>query len=155
MASDLKVDIDGVRLNIRVGLIMKYGNEVAIEISTVGRNSVIPGGRMKINENSRDALSREINEEMNLNLDKQKLSMIKVFENFFTYEQKDFHEIYFLYEYPLNKNEYDFIKNNVTNKDNSTTFFKFVKSNELEKYNLLPLDLHEIIKNCTNKEKEM
>ena len=80
MASDLKIDIDDIRLNIRAGVIMKYDDEIVIEVSTVGANSVIPGGRIKINEKSSDALVREIKEEMNFDLDTKKLQLVKVFE---------------------------------------------------------------------------
>ena len=106
MASDLKIDIDGVRLNVRVGAIMRYNDDVIVEISTVGRNSVIPGGRIKINEKSTRSLVRELKEEMNFDLDESRLTQKSVFENFFTYEQKDFHELYFVYEYQLNDDKY-------------------------------------------------
>lgn len=146
MASDLKIDIDGVRLNIRVGVIMRYKDDVIIEISTVGRNSVVPGGRIHINEKSSVALAREIKEEMNFEIDISKLKMIKVFENFFNYDGKDCHEIYFLYEYIISDDEFGVLKLE-DNKDNDTTFFSLVNKNDLNKYNLLPLELHDIIKN--------
>ena len=61
MKSDLKIDIDGVRLNVRVGAIFRHNDDVIIEISKVGLNSVVPGGRIKINEKSTLALKREVN----------------------------------------------------------------------------------------------
>lgn len=147
MASDLKIDIDGVRLNVRVGAIMRYNDDVIVEVSTVGRNSVIPGGRIKINEKSTRSLVRELKEEMNFDVDESRLTQKSVFENFFTYEQKDFHELYFVYEYQLNDDEYKVLSNLSTNKDNSTTYFKFVSKNELEKYNVLPVELYDLIRN--------
>ena len=146
MASDIKIDIDGVRLNVRAGVIIRYKEDVIIEISRVGRNSVIPGGRIHINEKSSTALTREIKEEMGFEIDETKLKLLKVFENFFNYDNKDFHEIYFLYEYIMDDQEFKNLKIE-DNKDNDTTYFAFVSKNELEKYNLLPLELHGIIKN--------
>ncbi len=145
MASDLKIDIDGVSLNIRAGVIIRHNDDIVVEISKVGRNSVIPGGRLKINEKSSSGLMREIKEEMNFNLDENKLVMNKVFENFFNYDGKDFHEIYFLYEYSLSEKEFNELKLD-TNKDNNSTYFTFISKNDLTKYNLLPLELHNIIK---------
>ena len=72
MASDLKINIDGVRLNIRVGAIIRHNDDIVLEISTVGANSVIPGGRIKINESSLDAVLRELKEELNYEFDKNK-----------------------------------------------------------------------------------
>ena len=146
MASDLKIEIDGIRLNVRVGAIMRYGEEVVLEISTVGANSTIPGGRIRINEPSQDALVREMQEEMGFTINKNRLKQIKVFENFFNYDELQVHEMYFLYEYILNDDEYNYIKNLGANKDNNTTYFAFVPKYDLEKYNLLPLTLHPIIK---------
>lgn len=146
MARDIKIDIDNVRLNVRTGVIMRYEQNVVIEISKVGRNSVVPGGRIHINEKSTTALAREIKEEMNFEINEQKLKMIKVFENFFNYDNKDVHEIYFLYEYILSNEEIEKIKFE-DNKDNDTTYFAMVENNKLESYNLLPEELIDIIKN--------
>ena len=146
MARDLKIDIDNIRLNVRVGVIVRHNNDVIIEISTTGRNSVIPGGRIQIGEHSKDALIREMKEEMNFNLNKDKLTQVKVFENFFEYEGKKFHELYFVYEYILDEKEYNTLKVE-NNKDNSTTYFKYVPKTDLAKYNVLPLDLYDIINN--------
>lgn len=145
MASDLKVVIDGVRLNVRVGAILRNGEDVVIEVSRVGANSVVPGGRIQINEKSSSALVRELKEEMNLEIKENKLKLVKVFENFYNMAGQDSHEIYFLYEYVLNDTEVKHINNIEQNFDNNTTFFKFVNKFELEKYNVLPYTLYELI----------
>jgi len=145
MLSDLKIDIDGIRLNIRVGVIMKNGDDVVIEVSNIGANSVIPGGRIKINESSINALKREVLEEMDFNIDIARAKQIKTFENFFTMDNKKVHEIYFLYEYNLNKEELNHINSLVNNKDNDTTYFKLVNKFDIKNYNLLPLDLYPFI----------
>jgi len=146
MASDLKIDIDGVRLNIRAGVIIRHENEVLIEISKIGRNSVIPGGRIKINEKSSAGLVRELKEELDFEAEEKKLKMKKVFENFFTIDGKDYHEIYFLYEYNISEEEFVVLNNSNINRDNETTYFKFISKNKLQDFNLLPLQLHDIIK---------
>lgn len=141
MASDLKIDIDNVRLNIRVGLITRYNSEVLIEISKAGANSTVPGGRVKIGETFLEAIKREAKEEMNFELDISKAKMLKVLENFFNIDGKDFHEIYFLYEYILNEKEYEDLQNVGDNKDNDTTYFTFISKFDTKKYNVLPLTL--------------
>ena len=145
MAKDLKINIEGTRLNIRVGAILRHEKEVLIEVSTVGRNSVVPGGRIKINESSRDALARELMEETGVAITREQAKLIKVFENFFTYDGQDVHEIYFLYEYNLNDKEYAQLSALTNNKDNSTTYFKFDIKENLAGYKLLPLELVELI----------
>ena len=144
MAKDINIDIEGKRLNVRVGVIMRFEDSVVIEISTAGRNSVVPGGRIHVCESSIDALEREVLEEMNFQIDKKRTRKLEVFENFFKYDGKEVHEIYFLYEYTLNNEEIEKLKFE-QNKDNSTTYFSLVPNNEISKYNLLPLSLHKII----------
>lgn len=147
MASDLKIEIDGVRLNVRVGVIIRHNDDVLIEISTTGRNSVIPGGRVKINERSSTSLVREIKEEMDIEIDEQRLVQKNSFENFFAYGDLPIHEIYFLYEYKVTEQEFEVFNNLGINKDNQTTYFKFISKYDLEKYNVLPLDLYDVIQN--------
>ena len=145
MASDLKIDIDNVRLNIRVGVIIRHNDDFIIEISKEGRNSVIPGGRIKINEDSKSAIVRELKEEMNFDVDKSRLKQLNVFENFFVYDKKDTHELFFLYEYILSEEEFANLKVE-QNYDSQTTYFTYIPKYDLDKYNLLPIELHEIIR---------
>ncbi len=144
MAKDINIEIDGKRLNVRVGVIMRHKDKVVIEISTAGRNSVVPGGRIHICEASIDALEREVIEEMNFKIDKTRAKQLEVFENFFKYDGKEVHEIYFLYEYVLSDEEFSNLKFE-QNKDNATTFFTLVSKSEIARHNLLPLSLHKII----------
>ena len=145
MGKDLKVDIGEVRLNVRCGLIMRHGDDVVIEISKIGRNSVIPGGRIQTLESSRDAIIREIKEEMGLCLEKIKIRPVTVLENFFEDGGKGFHEIYFLYEYILSPKEAEAINAIGTNMDNRETYFKLVDAKRVEEYNLLPKALYEYV----------
>jgi ADP-ribose pyrophosphatase YjhB (NUDIX family) len=105
MAKDLKLTVDGALLNIRCGVILRHEEKVIIEVSNEGRNSVLPGGRVRINERSSSALVREIKEETGLEIAEEKLRFITTMENFFSYDGVDVHEIYFLYEYTLKEQE--------------------------------------------------
>ena len=77
MKSDLSLMIDDIKLNIRVGIIFRYNNKTLIEVLKSRKgNSVIPGGRVKIDELSIDSLKREMMEEMHFSLVDEKLSFI-------------------------------------------------------------------------------
>ena len=147
MNKDLKIAMGSNVLNIRVGIILRKEHEVALEISKIGANAAVPGGRVRINEHSFNAILREIKEEMNLDLDKSKIKRVDTFENFFEYDDTKFHEIFFLYEYDLNEEEYNYIKSIGNNRDNETTFFELVDNSRLEEVNLLPTLLYGIIRN--------
>ena len=143
---DLSIMVGEYRLNIRVGVIFKYQGKVLIEIrkDRIG-NSVIPGGRLKISESSATALIREIKEEMGLTLDKDKLIYNNTIEEFFTFEGVKFHEIFFVYKYPVDDFFYEQLINVKENLDNHITDYIFVSSEEFDKVDLLPLEIRDVI----------
>ena len=147
MKSDLAIMIDGIKLNIRVGIIFKYHDTVLIEVPRKdGGNSVIPGGRVKIDESCIDAIKREIKEEMNFDLKTGKITFLKHIESFFTFDDIRFHEFFFVYKYDVDEEDYMILKTIEENQDNHKTDYVFCQYDEFDKYNLLPLDVRDIIK---------
>ena len=144
---DLSIMVGEYKLNIRVGVIFKYQEKCLIEIrkDRIG-NSVIPGGRLKIGEHSSDALIREIKEEMGITLEKDKLIYNNTIEEFFTFDNTKFHEIFFVYRYPVDEKFYQELINIPDNLDNHITEYIFVSPEEFEKVDLLPLKIRDIIK---------
>ena len=145
---DISVVINNIKLNIRVGVILKYGDETLIELSKVGSNSVIPGGRIKIGEKSIDAIKREIKEELNFDIDVNKLTFVKIIENFFKIDTNKYHELFFVYKYNVSEDEYRILSNIKNNNDNANSYFEFVKLNDLNSINLLPTEVIELIKDA-------
>ena len=147
MKSDLKLTVDDIILNIRVGIIFKYLNKVMIEIrkDRVG-NSVIPGGRIKIDELREDALKREIQEEMHYTLDEKRIKYRDTLEYFFDFEGKRYHEFFFVYEYEMNEEIYQELLKIKENQDNFITDYIFVGYDEFDKVVLLPKEVRDIIK---------
>ncbi len=145
MKKDLSIMVDDVKLNIRVGIIFKYQDKVLIELSNTS-NSVIPGGRIKINEKSSDAIKREIKEEMDFDLDSKKIQFLNVLEEFFEIDNVQFHEIFFVYNYLVDKNDYNALLKIKRNLDSTTNYYEFVDINKLKEVNLLPERLIEMIK---------
>jgi len=147
MKSDISLSIDDIVLNIRVGIIFKYHNQVLIEIRKDRKgNSVIPGGRLKIDELREVALKREIKEEMNYILDDNRIVFRDIIESFFDLDNKRVHEIFFVYEYIMNDEIYQDLLKIKENQDNHATDYMFVNYNEFDEVNLLPMCLRNIIK---------
>ena len=147
MKSDIALKIDDIFLNIRVGIIFKYHDKVLIEIrkDRVG-NSVIPGGRLKIDEYRIDALKREIREEMHINLDEERIKYKNTIEEFFDFDGKTYHELFFVYEYEMDEEFYQELLKVRENQDNFVTDYIFVGYDEFDKVDLLPLKIRDIIK---------
>ncbi len=64
MNKDISVIIDQVKFNYRVGLLVECDNEVMVEVNPSCDFVVLPGGRIKTMEEAKNALIREMKEEI-------------------------------------------------------------------------------------------
>lgn len=142
--SDLSIIIDGVKFNFRVGLLVKMKKQVLVECNQDYDFVVLPGGRVKTLESSEDALIREINEEMKIDLTNYNLEFIGADENFFELDNIKYHELYFIYKIEIDENNEDF-KDGMINYDSKVNYYKWVDILDLKEVNLLPKTLTNII----------
>lgn len=142
--SDLSIIIDGVKFNFRVGLLVKMKKQVLVECNQDYDFVVLPGGRVKTLESSEDALIREINEEMKIDLTNYNLEFIGIDENFFELDNIKYHELYFIYKIEIDENNEDF-KDGLINYDSKVNYYKWVDILDLKEVNLLPKSLINII----------
>ncbi len=142
--SDLSIIIDGVKFNFRVGLLVKMKKQVLVECNQDYDFVVLPGGRVKTLESSEDALIREINEEMKIDLTNYNLEFIGTDENFFELDNIKYHELYFIYKIEIDENNEDF-KDGMINYDSKVNYYKWVDILDLKEVNLLPKSLINII----------
>lgn len=142
--SDLSIIIDGIKFNFRVGLLVKMKKQVLVECNQDYDFVVLPGGRVKTLESSEDALIREINEEMKIDLTNYNLEFIGIDENFFELDNIKYHELYFIYKIEIDENNEDF-KDGMINYDSKVNYYKWVDILDLTEVNLLPKSLINII----------
>ena len=134
---DVSVMIDNVKFNYRAALIIECRNEILIEINPEIDFVTLPGGRVKTMESSIEGLRREIKEELNYTIKDKEVNIRGIIENFFEYEEKEYHELYFLYKMKIDNN-HKLYKNELINLDNKNHSFKWVNKKDLKKVNLLP-----------------
>ncbi|MFB5563115.1 NUDIX hydrolase [Bacillus cereus] len=92
---DIKVNVDGVILNCRsAGFILKNNKILLHKEKKVDFWAPI-GGKVKIMESSVDAVKREYKEELDIEVEVERL--IWMAENFFEFEGKKYHEYTFVY----------------------------------------------------------
>lgn len=84
-----------------VGVLIQNGH-VLIHRAANDSTWSLPGGRVAIAEDSKASLKREFREELDINIKIDRL--LWVVENFFTYEDRQFHEIGFYYSIELDGN---------------------------------------------------
>ena len=120
---DISVMIDDVRFNYRVGLIIENNDDVLVEFNPKVNFVVIPGGRVKILESTKQAIRREIMEELKYELKDEEFYLCGVVENFFEYNLIKNHELF---------------KEKLINFDSEQSYFKWVKKGDLDNAKLLP-----------------
>ncbi len=142
--TDLSLMIDDVKFNFRSGLMVSNGEEVLVECNPDFDFVTLPGGRVKTLESTIETLKREIKEEMGIILKDEEVYLTSVIENFFEFDNKKYHELYFLYRLDI-KNDNRF-KEDMKNMDSKNSYYKWVNKNKLKEVNLLPEVLVKIAK---------
>jgi 8-oxo-dGTP pyrophosphatase MutT (NUDIX family) len=129
---DISVFLGDVKLNMRSAVLIETDDGYIFDRDKLYGFYYPIGGRIKINETSENAARREIYEEIGMEIKDIKLKAIV--ESFFVYDNKKYHEICFYYKHK--------IKGNI-NLPND--YFAFDEE-EIEKENIQPKIISEIIK---------
>ncbi|QDT40915.1 RNA pyrophosphohydrolase [Gimesia alba] len=98
--TDITVDLNGYRVNLRVAAIVTRGTEVLLCRPRGHDWWFLPGGRIKTNEDSHAALHRELTEEIGPGFEVIRPTVIV--ENFFDLDGTHFHELCTIYEVAWN-----------------------------------------------------
>ncbi len=146
--NDLSIFVNNVKFNFRVGVILEYKNNILIEKGKKATHSVIPGGRVKTLEDTKNTLIREIQEEMHFDISKKDIKLQNVIENFFTSNDVKYHELFFVYRIKLDEND-EIIKRDkkeLINYDSDGNWYEFISINDIEKENIKPEIIKKIVK---------
>ncbi|MDV5068763.1 NUDIX hydrolase [Bacillus sp. W1] len=141
---DLTFKVEKTCFNYRVGAICKHDNKILILQGDGEDFWYVPGGRVKMLENSEDALKRELAEELGVPMKGKRL--IWSVENFFTLSGRNFHEISFYYEVELHKLPANAADQYILEEEGRTYLFKWVPVEKLHAYNLQPAFIKEKVK---------
>ena len=102
---DISFKTEEGRFNYRVAGLLVHDEKLLIMQDKGQAYYYVPGGRIKMNEKSEDAVKREVKEELGIEVSVNR--MLWVNENFFKEEtvQEQFHEICFFYLLELKDRE--------------------------------------------------
>lgn len=96
--NDLSIMVGDYKLNVRCCAFIKKEGKVLLEANDLTDYLVPVGGRCEAGEDSLSALVREIEEETGTKVSKEDARLIGLVENFFSLDNKNYHEYLFLYE---------------------------------------------------------
>ena len=140
---DLRFLVDGMKLNIRTGIMIIKDNKILLHKNDNKDNYCLPGGGVQFLETSEEAIIREIKEETGLDIKVD--SFVSTIENIFEKDGIKFHEVYFIYKGSFIEDiDTSKIINNIEGKPLK---YGFVDLDKIDDYYILPVVIKDIIKN--------
>ncbi len=150
---DLTFDGNFGKFNVRAAVLVEYNDRLLTQ--NEGDKYWLIGGRVHCGEDSKQAIMREISEELCYTLsDKDKLSLNFICENFFMWDTVPCHEILFIYRLILSDDSELIKKDNFKCGDNKRFNEKWVDFDKLADSSIVPRFIPEYIrhrefKHCT------
>ncbi len=139
--TDVSFKIESALFNFRVAAVIVLESQVLLCRLKKEQFWFLPGGRVKLGETTREALSRELKEE--LGGEHQIGRLMCCMENFFDHKSAQFHEICFIYEVAMLGSKQDL--NDIQSHLDAGEEFKFFPFSELQRLDLKPPGLERII----------
>lgn len=155
--NDIKIDNEYGKFKFRVNGIVTHNNDVLLVKMQNNSFYCLPGGHVKIGEDSQNAVIREIKEETGY--DTQISELVSLTENFFNRKNGTrIHELGFYYLLNLEQNEkiietkYETVEDN---EDNVKLQLEWIPISELDKIEFRPYELKQKIQNMDSKLKHI
>lgn len=149
---DIKIKNNDIKFKVRVSGIIIINNKLLVDKYNETKYC-LPGGYVELGETTEEGLIREIKEEVNIDVNID--SFMGIIENFFYGRNNEYTQaLDFYYKVSpkdindINLNDYEYIEN-----DKGFIIkheFKWIDINELDKFNLVPDNLIDIIKENKN-----
>jgi len=139
---DVNFTFDNDRFNYRVGILIFCGNKVLISKFESVNFYNIMGGRVKLGENTQDAVKRELKEELDYDLNVP-IELKIVSEDFFNWMDKYVQELTFVYKLELSEEYFEKFKNFnvIDSKDERVNWFD---KDQLQKINCVKNFMKEV-----------
>ena len=134
------------KFNVRSAAIIKYQDNYLISKREDKDYYSITGGKVTFGEDSKTAILRELKEELDFDIARSDARLVRIIENFYTYnDATKFHEYLFVYLIELGK-EY-FEKGDFINKENTLMHMIWFKENVFLNLNIKPQILKDVVEN--------
>ena len=132
---DAVFKMENAVFNYRAAGILIEDGHVLLHKQTADEHWALPGGRVKVLEDSKTGLAREILEELGLSI--QVSDLLWTTENFFEHNQSQFHEIGFYYRI-FSKNAIQLRKDAFHGLEGNRLTFQWIPLTDLEHLALYP-----------------
>ena len=133
---DAVFQLEHAVFNYRVAGILIKNEHVLIHKQVNDLHWAIPGGRVEVLEDSQTSIIREMKEELGYKVKVENL--LWVTENFFEYNNRNFHELGFYYHISLKEDEINFQTEAFHGLEGERLIYKWTPIRELEHIPLFP-----------------
>ncbi|MEF2663963.1 MAG: NUDIX domain-containing protein [Bacilli bacterium] len=141
---DISVELENYKLNVRTCAFIRCKGEILVCEHKNKNYYSLPGGRVKVGEDSKEALLRELKEELNYDLGENNLRITRVIENFFVSKGQNVHEYLFVYLCDLDESLYN---GDFKNLENENITMNWVKEEAFILFDVEPGVIKGIISN--------
>lgn len=141
---DISVELENYKLNVRTCAFIRCKGEILVCEHKNKNYYSLPGGRVKVGEDSKGALLRELKEELNYDLGENDLRITRVIENFFVSKGQNVHEYLFVYLCDLDESLYN---GDFKNLENENITMNWVKEEAFILFDVEPGVIKGIISN--------
>ena len=132
---------DESRFGVRVAAIIYNKDMSKVFMQRQGNNDfyMFPGGRLEVLEDTKDAIKRELIEELGI---KEEIYLKYISENFIKFPNLKYHEIGFYFITQIDEDKYGFYENNEYDsldeeKDGKSTF-KWIDIDKIDNIKIMP-----------------
>ncbi|MEK4230953.1 NUDIX hydrolase [Solibacillus sp. FSL H8-0538] len=131
---DLTIKLNETILNCRVAGVLIKEQYVLLHKTVADDFWILPGGRIKVNENSIVALKREMLEELTIEITCDELLWLA--ENFFEHNGIDYHEYGFYYK--IASDHLDVTDEIIYGRESELYLYKWFKIDQLDEIEVYP-----------------
>lgn len=137
MNNDIILNENNISFNCRVAAIIVKDDRILLQKRISDAYWALPGGKIKFGETSKEALYRELYEELKID-NISRINMIDVSEHFFNISTKEFHQYIFTYKVELF--DYDIISQNffIGKEEHNNLIFKWEILNKIDWSSIKP-----------------
>ena len=142
---DLTINIEDYKLNIRAAVIIIHNNKILVHKNINSDHCTLIGGRVEIGEDSESTVKREVQEELNKEI--EITGYVSTIENFFELKGEKFHEILFIHKAEFTNSKDRKIEYTLKNAEGKEYLqYEWLDLNKIDEYPLVPKVIKEILK---------
>ena len=150
--NDINFKIDDIIFNCRAVAIIIYDDKILFQKRKQDEFWALPGGKIRVGETTKEAITRELKEELGL-VNFNVSDVVTVSEYFFEFGKDKYHQFIFGHKVSVLDSEWIFKDETFTGiEEQENLLFKWFELNELETEPIKPDFVKEQLENLSSKE---